>query len=150
VLGPYTAADPSRPGRYAVAMPDATRRRLLVYETSDAGARWSAPAVLANGPADTLERPWLAYSPTGALVAFWRDDHGREGSPFDTYVTVAPSGDTRFRAPVRLNAATAPGSGNFQDDASVVTADAHFVYAAWGDTRDDDQIEPWLGRYRYR
>jgi hypothetical protein len=149
-LGPYDAADPTRPGRYAVMMQDAERTALSVYETTDGGRTWHGPTLLRSGLGDSIDRPWLAFTSSGALTAFWRSDHQLEGDPYDVWVAASPSGTLTFGAPVRLSQALAPGSRNTSDDNSSVTGDAHQAYATWGDTRADGQVEPWFGSYRYR
>jgi hypothetical protein len=149
-LGPYAAADPTRPGRFAVAMQDPVRTALLVYETTDGGRTWHGPAKLHCGVGEAVDRPWLAFATRGALAAFWRSDHQLEGDPYDVWVAGSPSGSLMFGSPVRLSRALAPGSRNISDDNSSVTGDAHQIYATWGDTRADGQVEPWFGSYRYR
>ena len=148
-LGPYGAADPAHPGRFAVAYADRSHAHLLVYETSDSGRRWTGPVTI--GVAKTeVDRPWISFGPTGALGMFWRADTGAEGSAFNALVDVAPAGDLAFTGVVRLNRGPAPGSNNFQDDDSFAAMDGRFFYATWGDTRAGGQIEPWFGRCRYR
>lgn len=147
-LGPYDAADSTRPGRFAVMMQDSARTALAVYETTDGGQTWQGPKMLRSGRGDAIDRPWLAFTTSGALAAFWRSDHQLEGDPFDVWVAASPTGSLTFGSPVRVSHALAPGSRNISDDNSSVTGDSHQVYATWGDTRADGGVEPWFGSYR--
>ena len=131
---PYTAADPSRRGRYAVMFFDADQTHLEVYVTTDSGATWES-TTLAE-PGDGVKRwvPWIAYGPGGALGVMWRTSYA-DGS-FDVWAAVATKGDTRFAAPVRLSSARSPGPvAPPADDASDVTLTHDTLYAAWGDQR---------------
>jgi hypothetical protein len=145
---PYAAADPSRPGRFAVMLFDAAQRLLLVFVTADAGATWLGPARLAE--ADGLKRydPWIAYGPTGALGVLWRTAY-QDGS-YAAWAAVAPAGDARFARPVRLSSAPSPGPVNqlAADDASSVALDAQYLHAAWGDRRTG-KLGIRYGRYHY-
>lgn len=149
-LGPYDAADPTRPGRFAAMMQDSARTALAVYETTDGGRTWQGPKMLRSGRGDAIDRPWLAFTTSGALAAFWRSDHQLEGDPYDVWVAASPSGTLAFTSPVRLSRGLAPGSRNISDDNSSVTGDANHLDATWGDTRSGGQVEPWFGSYRYR
>jgi hypothetical protein len=141
---PYTAADPSRRGRYAVMAFDAAQTHLRVYITKDSGATWTQ-ATLAD-PAPGIKRwvPWIAYGPTGALGAVWRTEYA--GGSFDVWAAVAPKGDARFGAPVRLSSARSPGPvAPGGDDASDVVLTDTTLYAAWGDQRSGPAPTGWFG-----
>lgn len=148
LFAPYSAADPSRPGRFAVMLFDAAQRSLLVFVTTDAGATWQGPARLGEVP--TLKRydPWIAYGPTGALGVVWRTAYP-DGS-YAAWATVAPAGDVRFARPVRLSSAPSPGPVNqlAGDDASSVALDDRYLHAAWGDRRTG-KLGIRYGRYDF-
>lgn len=132
---PYAAADPSRPGRYAVMVLDATRTHLLVRVSDDAGVTWRGPAVLGEPGDGTRNLPWLAYGPGGALGAVWRT-LAPDGT-YAAWAAIASAGDTRFGAPVRLSSAASPGpvSQFAGDDASDVALGRDALYGVWGDRR---------------
>jgi hypothetical protein len=132
---PYVAADPSKAGRYAVAVFNPDRTELLVYVTADSGRTWSGPARLTTPSAQTLYLPWLAYGPTGALGALWRA--GYADGTYAAWAAVSPSGGARFASSIELSSARSPGPA-YQlagDDASSVTLGANALYGAWGDRR---------------
>ena len=146
---PYTAADPSRPGRYAVMVFDAAQTKLLVYVTRDYGVTWDE-AALAE-PGDGVQRwvPWIAYGPSGALGAMWLTSYA-DGS-FDAWAGVSPSGSERFKAPVPLSSARSPGPvAPGGDDASDVTLTDDTLYATWGDQRGGPAPTGWFGSYSDR
>jgi len=156
----FVAADPSRKGRYAVALLagqmvpgglaglPATKtvpQGVEVTTTRDSGRTWSNPTVLGDQPVPHLtNRPWIAYGPTGVLAVLWRNAYppynpGSFLAPGDQNVFVAISRDgTTFSAPIRLNAAPSPPPDPHQlaeDDVSWVAVTSRFVYGAWGDWR---------------
>jgi hypothetical protein len=132
---PYVAADPSKAGRYAVAVFNPDRTQLLVYLTADSGLTWSGPARLTTPSAQALYLPWIAYGPTGALGAVWRAEYA-DGT-YSAWEALSPAGGTSFAPPVQLSSARSPGPA-YQlagDDASSVTLGATALYGAWGDRR---------------
>jgi hypothetical protein len=145
---PYTAADPSRPGRYAVMVLDPSQAHLLVYVTTDSGGSWRGPATLGEQGGEKRYLPWIAYGPTGALGVVWRTAYA-DGS-YAAWAAVAPRGGTRFARPVRLSSARSPGpvSQLAGDDASDVALDARYLHAAWGDRRGGT-LGVHYGRYRF-
>jgi hypothetical protein len=85
----YVAADPGRPGRYAVGLLNRDATGLRVLLTDNAGATWSKPirvpeAVPSNALPETDEsiyavlnrgtvfKPWLDYGRTGVLGLMWK------------------------------------------------------------------------------
>lgn len=145
---PYTAADPSHPGRYAVMILDPAQRQLLVYMTHDSGVTWLGPARLAEPGGQTHYDPWIAYGPTGALGAMWRT--GYSDGTYATWAAVSPAGHAAFARPVRLSSQPSPGPVNqlAADDASSVTLDSQYLHAAWGDRRTG-RLGIRYGRYHY-
>ena len=145
---PYLAADPSTPGRYALAVFNADRTQLLVYVTGDSGATWSGPAHLTAPGATALYLPWIAYGPTGALGAFWRT--GYSDGTYAAWAAVSPGGETTFAPAVRLSSQPSPGPA-YQlagDDASSVAIGPRDLYAAWGDRRGGS-LGIHFGRYEF-
>ena len=145
---PYAAADPSRPGRYAVMVFNEQQTQLLVYVTSDGGATWQGPTRLAEEGGAKRHLPWIAYGPNGALGVMWKTVYS--GGSFAAWAAVAPNGDTRFAPPVQLSGATSPGPAFAVagDDASDVALDAEYLHAVWGDLRTGSRGIRY-GRYHY-
>jgi BNR/Asp-box repeat len=56
---PLIAADPSRPGRFAILIPRGDPNAFQVYVTDDAGRTWQGPAVI---PAPLAFMPAMAFS----------------------------------------------------------------------------------------
>lgn len=162
VYGPVVAADPTRPGSYAVAVAgweglgrfivgqtggesrSAVQAQLL--STRDSGRSWSAPVVLGEDPAKDREHIWLEYSPTGALGVIWRTHAGAccFGST-DVWAVVSRDGGRRFGPPRRLSHASSPFTGGLGDDFQSVVLDRAFLHAAWGDVRTGAQ-DVYYGR----
>jgi hypothetical protein len=145
---PYVAADPSRAGRYAVAVFNPDRTQLLAYVTADSGRTWSGPARLTAPSSQALYLPWIAYGPTGALGALWRA--GYADGTYSAWAAVSPAGGTKFASPVELSSTRSPGPAYALagDDASSVTLGATALYGAWGDRRGGS-LGIHFGRYEW-
>jgi hypothetical protein len=141
---PYSAADPSRPGRFAVMAFDAEQKHLLVYVTRDTGRSWTRTSLAEPGAGVARWTPWIAYGPSGALGAMWRTSYA-DGS-FDVWAAVSPKGDIRFAPPVRLSSERSPGPvAPGGDDASDVALTRTALYATWGDQRGVPASAAWFG-----
>lgn len=86
----YVAADPGRPGRYAIGVLNRQATALRALVTDDSGVTWSAPVTVVEAPPraapggredlstfavlnrGTILRPWMDYGPTGVLGFIWR------------------------------------------------------------------------------
>lgn len=166
-FGGGVAADPAHRGVFAVVVscsPAATS--LSVYVTSDLGATWTSAASLSVVPppdyrgtpsAFNINRPWIAYGPTGALGVMWVEVYGtaQGGSspmgtnlkygPSDTYLALATDGKT-FGQPIRLDTTASPSPDPrqwFGDDISNLILDPHYAYAVWNDWRSGE-LETWF------
>jgi hypothetical protein len=88
---PAIATDPSRPGRVAVAWPEATgtdNSRIVLRWSSDGGRHWSPRADVADdAPAtpDQHDHVTLAWAADGRLFAGWRDRRCCGGTFDDRY-----------------------------------------------------------------
>ena len=145
---PYTAADPRRPGRYAVMVFDGAQRELLVYVTRNGGVTWDRPARLAESAGGKRYLPWIAYGPDSALGVVWKT--AADDGSFTVWAAVAPDGARRFARPVRLSSAASPGPvfAVAGDDASDVALDGAHLHAVWGDLRTGERGIRY-GRYHY-
>src|SRR4029079_617229 len=113
-FGVYLAGDPAHAGHYAVAVPG-NSDTLLVYVTRDSGASWSRTHVTVG-----TDRPWIAFSPHGALGVMGRvsvsdgAQNVRAAFSFD--------GGRHFTTPVQVNRRPAPplkpGTLSLYDDLS--------------------------------
>jgi hypothetical protein len=148
---PYIAAEPSQKGRFALTVFDSTGTQNQVYVTSDSGATWQGPAVVAESPQNLRFKPWISYGPTGDIALVWRTWHGPAGSsPYDVWAAVGrqdgQSGPV-FSAPMRISSATGryPGGYVAGDDVSWIIADKTYAYVAWGDARSGP-VQCWVAR----
>lgn len=155
VYGPMVAADPTRPGRYAVAVTGwkgvvayqlgqvgvapQTRVEIQLFLTEDSGVTWTGPASLGEDPAKDREHVWLAYSPAGVLGVIWRTHTGAccFGST-TVWSVVSRDGGTTFEPARKLSQAESPFTGLLGDDYQSVVVDGSSLHAAWGDARSGD------------
>jgi hypothetical protein len=132
---PLIAADPSRPGRFAILIPRGDPNTLQVYVTGNAGRTWQGPAVI---PAPLALHPALAFSRQGTLGVMWRSATDPAGG-LDLYTAVSFDHGKSFSPAVRVNAATEPINdsgqppGNHQSGIAVAAGN---VYVTWSDGRN--------------
>jgi hypothetical protein len=159
------AGDTVQRGTFAVlVLCPPNPRALRVFLTHDLGATWTETADLAVVPPPDFQgnpspfginRPWIAYGPTGALGVLWRENYGvgpfpvfgtPTGGPYDVFVATSADGGSHFSSPVRVNTAASPPADPrtpYFDDISGLTVDRHFAYAVWGDWRSGE-LETWF------
>jgi hypothetical protein len=148
------AADPGRPGRYAILVLNSARTNLLILMTHDAGATWSEPITVPEAAAGVDFKQWMDYGPTGVLGLVWkkqRDDLTPPAPPpsgppeaafrpaigpaFDVYSAISCDGGRTWFPPVRVNAETSPAGPAGNDDLSYISLDANYAHMVWGDRR---------------
>ncbi|MGH7856549.1 MAG: sialidase family protein, partial [Candidatus Binatia bacterium] len=123
--GPVVAADPSRPGRYALAVAgwkgtaaytlgqlgaaERTRVQVQLFLKRDSAASWTGPTALGEDPRKDREHVWLAYSSAGILGVTWRTHVGPccFGST-DVWSVVSRDGGVTFDPPRQLSHAPSP------------------------------------------
>jgi hypothetical protein len=135
---PVVAADPARPGHFAVAILDAAGTDVAIYQTHDSGSTWARPVLLGEAPQNKRVKPWIAFGPTGVLVAAWRTQYG-DGS-YDVWASIAADGGGRFTAPIRATQGpAAPYPPYFAiglgDDMTGLTVGARYAYVGFGDSQ---------------
>jgi hypothetical protein len=148
-FGVWLAGDPSRAGRYAVAVAGSDNT-MLVYQTADAGSHWSRTAVRVG-----TDRPWLAFSPNGTLGVMGRASTS-DGSQI-VHAAFSFDGGQHFTAPIQVNRKPSPplppGTLSLYDDLSWITLSDQYAYVGWGDTRSgpgnpNGQNNVWIARLR--
>jgi hypothetical protein len=146
VFGAETAADPTRPGSFAMLATDSTGKALL-YRTPDAGLTWTGP-VTVSVDNTTVNEPWLAYSPTAVLGAGWKAT--APDSSYAYFAAVSNDGSATFTSPIRISRAPSPPPDPLfpagDDTTSVVLLGSH-LYAAWGDWRGGKNLQIWWGGF---
>jgi hypothetical protein len=147
LFGAETAADPTRPGSFAVLASDSTGRALL-YRTADAGLTWTGPVTI-SVTGSNVNEPWLAYSPTGVLGAGWKATASNNSYAY--YATVSNDHGATFASPIRISRAVSPPPDPFYvagDDTTSVVLTREHLYAAWGDWRGGNNLQAWWGGFR--
>jgi hypothetical protein len=154
---PMVAADPSRKGHFALAVPMKGSGGFLVYQTRDAGATWSEPVSVTEDPGRTHFHPWMAYSRQGMLGIMWRTRQpepgkpaapvvgfGEPAEPYNIWAAVSRDGGTTFSAPLKVSSADSPAPqagpfGGSGDDYSGFAVDSNYVYVVWADWRSKER-----------
>jgi len=152
----HVAADPGRPGQYAIGVLNGSGAHLSVLVTDDGGETWSEPHTIPETAQGADFKQWMDYGPTGVLGYMWkkrRDDVSTPpppsfsplvgqtwGAAFDVYAAISCDGGTTWLPPVRVNAQTSPSGPNGFDDLSYLAMDAHDAHLVWGDRRNITRI----------
>lgn len=141
------AADPSHLGRFSVLFTTNSGANLEIWRTDDSGATWAAPTVLTADAGGSFTKPWIAYSPTGALGVVWRTPNG---STLDVRAAVSKDAGRTFRAPVVLKSGIPAGGAPLPGDdcACNLHLDATTLSATWTDT-STGQRQLYYGRFDY-
>jgi hypothetical protein len=153
---PLVAADPSKAGHFAVAMP-VDGKEFHVYQTHDAGNTWTAPVVVTDDATKRHYHGAMAYSRQGVLGLMWRTMQpvagqpaptsapaggpgGGPAFPYNVWAVVSRDGGATFSEPLKVSGADspAPPAGQFAnagDDYSTIALDGDYVYVGWADWR---------------
>jgi hypothetical protein len=144
------AADPTRPGGYAVLEYDPKTPAYQVIVTENDGRSWSAPVTAGTTPqATVLTRPAFEYSRAGVLALIWRavyPDHS-----YDIWAAISKDGGRLFSRSLRISHARSPAvdpyrdAGLFGDDIQDLALSPKDLYVVWADNRAGFQAV-WLGR----
>ena len=144
--GAITAADPSRPDRFAVLLTTKSGAAMAVWVTEDGGRTWQERSTFAP-PRGTFSKQWIAYGPTGALGVVWRTPNTNGGA--DVTAAVSRDGGGTFKT-VPL-ATGVPTGGLFigDDCACNLHLDATTLSATWTEFRSN-QRQMFYGRFDWR
>jgi hypothetical protein len=138
---PMVAADPSRPGRFAVMMLTANESEMRVFVTDNYGKTWSKPVLAGHTPGAIMTKPDINYSPRGELAVMWLAVY-----PDRTYAAwsaVSHDGGGHFSPSLRVSGARSPSRESIRfrgnnwdgDDLSTLAVDDDFVHIVWADGR---------------
>jgi hypothetical protein len=147
--GPQTVADQTRRGHFVV-MTNPGDGYLHVYRTDDTGRTWQGPAEVGIQGL-TVVKPWIGFSPGGALGVGWRATK-TDGS-YAFYAAASADGGRSFPHTLRLSRRFSPAAPPYYvagDDTSTVAVDGNTLYAAWGDWRGDGLEDVWWGGFSVR
>lgn len=143
----WTAADTSRPGRFAIMSglgetgTTTSPTVLVVSVTSDYGKTWSKPVEIGQSPSNLRWRPWINYSPSGVLGVGYKTLYSDRS--YDFWAAVSRDGGRTFGAPIRLSHAVSGPEPEGGDDFSFVALDNSYLFATWADMRQrPDRAEP--------
>ena len=96
----YVAADPAHLGRFAVLA--STGSGIYdIWLTNDRGVSWKKTKTISAGAGEGLSKPWISYSPTGALGVVWRTQ--RSSGSTDVLAMVSRNGGTSFSRVVTMD-----------------------------------------------
>ena len=147
--GPQTVADPTHRGHFVV-MTNPGDGYLNVYRTSDTGRTWQGP-VQVGIQGLSVVKPWIGFSPGGALGVGWRAT--KDDGSYAFYVSASSDGGKTFPHTLRLSKRFSPAAPPYYvagDDTSTVAVNGNTVYAAWGDWRGDGLEDVWWGGFTLR
>jgi photosystem II stability/assembly factor-like uncharacterized protein len=147
--GPQTVADPTHRGHFVV-MTNPGDGYLRVYRTDDTGRTWQGP-VQVGIQGLSVVKPWIGFSPQGALGVGWRGT--KDDGSYAFYVSASPDGGRSFPHTLRLSKRFSPAAPAYYvagDDTSTVAVSGNKLYAAWGDWRADGLEDVWWGGFSLR
>ena len=149
------AADPGRPGRYAVSVTNRSGTGMIVLVTDNSGETWSAPNGIPESVQGKVFKPWMDYGPTGVLGVMWKKERADLSTPapgaqrigqtwgaaFDVYAAISCDGGAHWLPPARVNAESSPSGPNGFDDLSYIALDARYAHLVWGDRRNITRVK---------
>jgi len=139
----WTAADPSRPGHFAImsgsglTASTSTPDYVSVSVTFDGGQTWSTPTLIGQTPPNPRYQPWINFSARGVLGVGYKTVYGTSvnTNSYDFWSAISCNGGFTFSAPLRISHDVSAAEGLGGDDFSFVIPDTNKLYAAWGDMR---------------
>lgn len=166
-LGAHVAADPLRPGHYAIGVATGDRLGLRVLRTTDSGATWASSTV-PQTVKGVVFKQWMAAGPTGVLGYMWRKElpataggetasaNSKSGlAPgYDIYASISCDGGKTWKTPLRVNKVSSPpGPAGYADDMSHIALDDRAAHIVWADRRHQSQVKnvagAWGGQQTY-
>jgi hypothetical protein len=143
----YVAADPTTPGHFAVLA--GLRGGYQIWATRDNGTSWKEIKTIAPLHAgDSLIKPAVAFSPTGALGIVWRQVY--PNTSYDIFALVSKDGGSSWSNPVKLTKdGAAPAWNQMSDDCACnVDMDPTGLSTVWGDGHSGSR-QLWFARLDY-
>jgi hypothetical protein len=138
---PSLAADPSRPGRFAVMTLTSGNTEMQVYVTEDYGRIWKGPVQAGHVPGATMTRADMGYSPRGQLAVMWLSVNPDQ--TYSAWSAASHDGGMTFKPSLQISRGVSPprsairNRGNHWDgdDLSSLAVDNDFVHIVWADGR---------------
>jgi hypothetical protein len=137
---PSLAADPSRPGRFAVMT--TAPGEMTVYVTEDYGKTWAGPIKAGGTPGTNLTKADMGYSPRGDLALMWLAVNPGDQS-YTAWSAASRDGGKTFGKSLQVSRSPSPprssnkNRGNHWDgdDLSSLAVDHDYVHIVWADGR---------------
>ena len=160
---PLVAADPSKPGHFAIALLMNNSAEFFVYQTNDSGETWNGPATVSDDINKSHYHAWMAFSPGrgddddradhddhhgSVLGLMWKTREAPPGGatfvPYNVWAAISDDGGATFSDPLKVSSATSPAPdarpfGNGGDDFSFITFTAHEALVGWADWRPTER-----------
>ena len=138
------AADPTSPGRFTVAVLNATAGQFLVYQTTDSGATWTGPTVVTEDATKTHQRPWMSVSPDGVVGLMWRSNQPGAGPtfPYNIWAATSEDGGATFSPPLQISSSNSPAPDPAylgSDDFSFINLSHQDAFIGWADWRPGER-----------
>jgi hypothetical protein len=138
---PSLAADPSRPGRFAVLTLTAGNTEMLVHVTHDYGKTWNDPVRAGQVPGATMTKADMGYSPRGDLAVMWLSVNPDQS--YSAWSAASPDGGATFGQSTQISRSASPPRSAIRyrgnhwdgDDLSSLVVDNEFVHMVWADGR---------------
>lgn len=138
---PSLAADPSRPGRFAVMRLTTGNAEMQIFVTEDYGKTWKSPVLAGRTPGATMTKPDIAYSPRGELATMWLAVYPDQ--TYSAWSSLSRDGGATFSQSTQISRAPSPprsaiknrGNNWDGDDLSSIAVDSEYVHIVWADGR---------------
>lgn len=135
------AADPSRPGHFAMMTVAEKNTVMQVHLTDDYGKTWKGPLIAGSVPDTTISKPDMAFSPKGVLSVMWLAVN-RDNS-YTAWANSLDSVSGSFGKQARISQAASPARSDIAkrgnnwdgDDLSSLAVDDEYVHVVWADGR---------------
>jgi hypothetical protein len=153
---PLVAADPSKAGHFAVAIPN-DGKEFQIYQTRDSGNTWMGPVTVTEDASKRHYHAAIAYSRQGVLGMMWRTMQPGAGQsapasapaggpgggpafPYNVWAVVSRDGGATFSEPLKVSSSDSPAPqagafANAGDDYSAIAVDGDYIYVGWADWR---------------
>jgi hypothetical protein len=138
---PQLAADPSRPGRFAIMALTEDNSEMQVFLTEDYGKTWKGPVRAGSTPGATILKPDMNYSPRGELAVMWLAVY--PDRTYSCWSAVSHDGGRQFSPSLQVSRGPSPprqsiknrGNNWDGDDLSTIAVDNDYVHIVWADGR---------------
>jgi hypothetical protein len=158
---PLVAADPSKPGHFAIALLMNSGAEFFLYQTNDSGNTWSGPATVSDDINKLHYHAWMAFSsprrddddrddhhPPSILGLMWKTAETAPGgnifAPYNVWAAISRDAGATFSDPLKISSAPSPAPdarpfANGGDDFSFITFSKENALVGWADWRPGER-----------